>query len=87
MKNLTANVGDVRDAAFDPWVRQIPCRRAWPPSPIFLPGEAHGQRRLVGYGPSGCTELNTTEATQHTHTHNKPLPKQRWKLVIMMWKN
>ena len=34
---------------FDPWVRKIPCRRKWLPTPVFLPGEFHGQRSLVGY--------------------------------------
>ena len=36
---------------FDPWVRQIPWRRAWPPTPGFLSWESHGQRSLVGYSP------------------------------------
>jgi len=36
---------------FDPWVRKIPWRRAWQPIPVFLPGESHGQRSLVGYSP------------------------------------
>ena len=39
--------------SFSPWVRKIPCRRAWPPTPGFLPGEPHGQRSLVGYSPWG----------------------------------
>ena len=34
---------------FDPWVRKIPRRRAWQPTPVFLPGESHGQRSLEGY--------------------------------------
>ena len=34
---------------FDPWVGRIPWRRAWHPTPVFLPGESHGQRGLVGY--------------------------------------
>ena len=34
---------------FDPWVRKIPQRRKWQPTPIFLPGESHGQRSLAGY--------------------------------------
>jgi len=38
---------------FDPWVRKIPWRRKWQPTPVFLPGESHGQRSLVGYNPSG----------------------------------
>ena len=36
---------------FDPWVEKIPWRRAWQPTPVFLPGESHGQRNLAGYGP------------------------------------
>ena len=48
---------------FDPWVGKIPWRRAWQPTPIFLPGESHGQRSLGGYSPWGCTESDTTEAT------------------------
>ena len=39
---------------FDPWVWKIPWRRAWPPTPIFLTGESHGQKSLVGSGPEGC---------------------------------
>ena len=34
---------------FDPWVGKIPWRRAWQPTPVFLPGESHGQRTLAGY--------------------------------------
>ena len=32
---------------------QIPWRRVWQPTPLFLPGEPHGQRTLAGYGPQG----------------------------------
>ena len=39
---------------FDLWVRKIPWRRAWQPSPVFLPGESHGQRSLAGYSPWDC---------------------------------
>ena len=46
---------------FDPWVGKIPRRKAWQPTPVFLPGESHGQRSLVGYSLWGCKELDTTE--------------------------
>ena len=37
---------------FDPWVGKIPWRRAWELTPVFLPGEPHGQRSLGGgYSP------------------------------------
>ena len=45
---------------FSHFVGKIPWRREWEPTPIFLPGEFHGQRRLAGYGPWGCKELDTT---------------------------
>ena len=34
---------------FDSWTGEIPWRRAWQPTPVFLPGESHGQRSLVGW--------------------------------------
>ena len=51
---------------FDSWVGRISWRRAWQPTPVFLPGESHGQRSLAGYSPQGHKETDTTEATQHT---------------------
>ena len=38
---------------FDPWVGKIPWRRKWQPTPVFLPGEFHGQKSLVVYSPWG----------------------------------
>ena len=37
----------------DPWVRKIPWRRAWQPTPVVLAGESHGQRSLMGYSSRG----------------------------------
>ena len=39
-------------------------RRQWQPTPVLLPGKSHGWRSLVGCSPQGCTESDTTEATQ-----------------------
>ena len=58
LRNLPANAGDVRD---NPWVGKIPWRRAWQPTPVFMPGESHGQRSLVGYTPWGYKESDKTE--------------------------
>ena len=52
---------DVRDAGSNPWVRKIPWRRAWQCTPVFMPGESHGQRNLAV--PLGRKELDTTEVT------------------------
>ena len=43
-----------RRPRFDPWVRRIPWRRVWLPTPVFLPGESHGQRSLGSHRPLGC---------------------------------
>ena len=43
-----------RRPRINPWVRRIPWRRKWQPTPVFLPGKSHGQRSLVGYSPWGC---------------------------------
>ena len=55
---------------FDPRVWKIPGRRAQQPTPVSLPGEFHGQRRLMGYSPWRRKEFDTTEVTQHTFTHS-----------------
>ena len=52
---------------FHPWIGRIPWRRVWQPTPVFLPGEPHGQRSLMGYSPWGHKESDTTEATKHAH--------------------
>ena len=46
---------------FDLWVMKIPYSRKWQPTPVFLPGKFHGQRRLVGYSSWGCKESDMTE--------------------------
>ena len=37
------------------------------PTPVFLPGEVHGQKSLVSYRPKGHKELDTTEMTENSH--------------------
>ena len=63
-----------RRPRFDPWVGKIPWRREWLPTPVFLPGESHGQRSLVGYSLWGCRELDMTE--QLTLTFHFHIPKR-----------
>ena len=46
---------------FNPCVRKVAWRRAWQPTPVFFPGEFHGQKNLVGYSPRGHKESDTTE--------------------------
>ena len=57
-KESACNAGDV---GLIPWVGKIPCRRELLPTPVFWPGEFHGQRRLTGCFPWGCKESETPE--------------------------
>ena len=56
-KESTCNSGD----QINPWVRKIPWRREWQPTPVFFPRKSHGQRSLAGYSPWGYKNVNTTE--------------------------
>ena len=50
-----------RKPGFNPWVRKIPWRRKWKPTPVFLPGEFFEQRNWVGYSPWDHNESDSTE--------------------------
>ena len=43
------------------WLLQHSSRRKWQPTPVFLPGEVHGQRSPAGYSPWGCKESDMTD--------------------------
>ena len=60
-KEFTCQCRRCKRPGFHPWVRKIPWRRAWQPTPVFSPGESHGQRSLAGYSPWGCKESDTTK--------------------------
>ena len=57
---LSGKESTCRSLGFDPWVGKIHGRRKLQPTPVFLHGESHGQRSLVGYSPWGHKELVTT---------------------------
>ena len=61
VKNQSAKCMRLELCRFHPWVGKIPWRWKWQSTPVFLSGESHGQRSLMGYGPWGCKELGTTE--------------------------
>ena len=61
-KESTYQIRRFERHSFDPWIRKILWSRAWQPTPVFLPGESHGQRNLIGpWSP----RVRMTEATQH----------------------
>ena len=67
VKNPPANAGDVRDSGSIPGLGRFHCRRKWQPTPVFLPGESHGQRSLAGYSLWVCKESDTTEQLSTAH--------------------
>ena len=67
VKNPPTNAGDLRDNGFHPWVRKTPRRRAWHPTPVFLP--ENPMDRGVWWSIALRVAESNTEATQHTHTH------------------
>ena len=67
-KESTCQCRRHKRCGFNPWVGKIPWSRKWQPTPVFLPGEFHGQGRLAGYSPRGRKQPDTTECT---HTHMK----------------
>ena len=50
----------MQETRFDSRVGKIPRRRKWQPTPVFLPGEPHGQRSLVGHSPWGRKKSDMT---------------------------
>ena len=54
---------------FDPWVRKIPWRRKWQPTPVFLPGKSHGQKSLAGCSPWCHKRVSWLSTHAHIHTH------------------
>ena len=80
-----------RRTGFDPRVGKILWRRKWQPAPVFLPGESHRQRSLVGYSLWDHKESDMTEqltcawACVHTHTHTHTKREQRATALLGCW--
>ena len=62
VKNLPA-MQELQEMQFRSLGREEPLEEGMATHSVFLPGESHGQRSLVGYGPQGCKESDTTEVT------------------------
>ena len=69
VKNLPANAGDTRDAGLIPELGRSPAKK-WQPTAVFLPGESHGQRCLVGRSPWGHKKKWDKTEQLSTHTRN-----------------
>ena len=57
-KESACNAGDT---GLIPGSGRSPWRRKWPPTPVFLPGEFHGQRSMASYSPWGHKESDMIE--------------------------
>ena len=66
---MVKNLPSCRRPRLDFWVGRILWRREWLPTLVFLPGEFHGQRSLVGFSPWGHKESDRTEGLTHTHKY------------------
>ena len=55
------------------WVGKIPWRSEWLPTPVFLPGEFHGQRTLAGTVHGFAKESNTTGQLTLSNTYRENL--------------
>ena len=53
---MLENLPAMQETQVASWLGNIPWRKEWLPTPVFLPGESHGQRSLVGYSPWGRKE-------------------------------
>ena len=89
-----------RRLGFDLWVKNIPWRRKWQPTPVFsTPGKSHGQRSLAGFSPWGDKESDmpeqlNTAACAFTHKNLSEIykyvrdnsQKKKWKWSVCVRK-
>ena len=71
-KESACNAGGPR---FNPWVRKIPWRKEWLPTPVFLPGESPWTEEPGSYSPCGRKESDMTE---HACTHARGQKKTKF---------
>ena len=82
-----------RRRGFNSWVGKILRRKKWLPTPVFLPGESHGQRNLAGYSPWGCKEVDVTErlgmhtagALRKAAQEGSPSPRPWTEALLFPW--
>ena len=73
-KELTYQYRRARRHRFDFWVGKIPWRREWQPTPVFLPGEYHGQRSVGVGGRWGLQFMGSQRVGHDTQTHTSIHP-------------
>ena len=84
VKNPPTNAGNIRDEGLIPGSGRSPGRGQ--PTPVFLPGDSHGQRGLAGHSPWGCKESDMTEATYQACTHANISSLKYWLKKCCFWR-
>ena len=84
-KKLSADVADVRNVGSIHVSGRFPWRRAWPPTPIFLPRESHRQRSLTGYIVHGVAKSQMTKVTSQPCTNNKIMAEATQKRMTQIF--
>ena len=79
VKNPPANARDIGDVVWS-LDGEDPLKEEKEPTPVFLPGESHGQKSLVGYSPWSCKKLDMTE-----WLHFSPLMNLLQFLHMVFW--
>ena len=59
---------EMQETQLDPWVRKIPLRRKWQPTPVCLPGKSREQRSLADYSPWSCKRVRHDWAVEHVYS-------------------
>ena len=85
VKNPLADAGNAGERGSIPWVRKIPWRRQWQPTPVLLPGKSHGRRSLAGYTLWGRKRAGHDWVTERAHTHLKGHPAPAQLLYHHQW--
>ena len=62
---MVRNLPTIQETRVRSWVGKILWRREWQATPVFLSGESHGEKSLLGYSPWGYKELDMTERLTH----------------------
>ena len=90
LKNPPACRRQHRRFGFNPWVRKIPWRKKWQPTPVILPRESHGQRNLgteAAYSPKGHKESDKTKPVCRCLDVSMSPKRQRHKETILTVQN
>ena len=69
MAQMVKNLPTIQETRVQSLDQEDPWRRKWQPTPVFLAGESHGWRSLVGYSPWGRKESDMTKATSLSLSH------------------